>query len=199
MSQGTGRLAYTELRERVEASEALIAQLFDEIRRLRAQMEMQSASAKLRPTTSVDAGTQHGGGWPTSSGGGASQDAQGGMNSSESAVRGVARVECTPAHSVVAGAQQMRCRRQRRSLSFSPMRRRRRRVCLLGRQPSQSSSARIRRRAAACRCATVTGRCTRRASRSRMCRRTCSCCRRSSRRSCVSDSCTLQTERSTNL
>ncbi len=38
MSQGTGRFAYTELRERVEASEALITQLFDEIRRLRAQM-----------------------------------------------------------------------------------------------------------------------------------------------------------------
>ena len=39
MSEGTGRFAYTEPRERVEASEALIAQLFDEIRRLRAQME----------------------------------------------------------------------------------------------------------------------------------------------------------------
>ena len=84
MSQGTGRLAYTELRERVEASEALIAQLFDEIRRLRAQMEMQSASASSRPTTSVDAGTQHGGGLPlpTSSGGGVTQDAQGGVNTS---------------------------------------------------------------------------------------------------------------------
>ena len=95
MSQGTGRFAYTELRERVEASEALITQLFDEIRRLRAQMETQSASAESRPTTSVDAGTQHGGRWPTSSGGGVTQDAQGGVNSSEPAVRGVARVQRT--------------------------------------------------------------------------------------------------------